>query len=337
MGKDRAEKPSYRGNLVISILIGMTTPSWAAVESTTESFVATAITIKGSGTTPRVECFSLPLVSPTVYAGTVTAAASGSLTDANADWSQLGNGPFYLELAGGRMVDVQTIDPLTGTLTFTATMASNLAVGEAFRLRGHWTIADIFGANDESGLMAGANSAQADNILLHESHNQVTRTYFYSNISGFNGWYRDDYAPAQQTVVYPEQGIMVRRRSSGDRTIYFHGAAKERAAAVPVFAGFNLLGTLESRKNLRIPELNLYTANPVTGLVAGNNPSSADNLLLMNSDGTTTVYFYSDFPGFEGWFDASFRSAATVSVGAGSAFFIHRKTAGLFYWTIPAE
>ena len=120
--------------------------------------------------------------------------------------------------------------------------------------------------------------------------------------------------------------------------LYLQGTTKPGLAITPVFSGFNLLGTLNSQRALKLSELNLYTGNAATGIGSGSNPSVADNLILVHPDTTTSSYFYSDYPGFEGWYDAAFRPAADTLIDAGAAFFLQRKAPrGAFYWTIPAE
>jgi hypothetical protein len=317
--------------------------SWAAVESTTESFVASATSLPGhSGSIQQFTCFSLQMVNPAVYAGVVTSVGLGAITDTGAAWAQDQfngtNGSFYAEFASGWNANISHSDALNKTLTFTASQPVTLVPGTAYRIRRHATLSDVFGTNDESGLLGGQNSAQADNILLHSPDTQVTHTFFYSTVPGFNGWYRDDYTPAAQSVIYPGQGIMVRRKGASNLVLYLRGPAKEGMTLAPVYPGLNLVGTLKGSKPLRLSELNLYTANPATGVAGGSNPNMADNLVVINPDSTTATYFYSDYPGFQGWYDASFRPTGTVMINAGSAFFINRKAPrGAFYWGVPPE
>ncbi|MDB6033285.1 MAG: hypothetical protein JWM16_3623, partial [Verrucomicrobiales bacterium] len=161
-------------------------------------------------------------------------------------------------------------------------------------------------------------------------------TIFYSNVPGFNGWYLADYSPASNQVVYPEQGLMVRTKTAKTFSLFANGVRRTKASVAPVFAGFNLVGNLTSSQPRKLSDLNLYTGNAATGLSAGSNPDAADALILLNPDTTTSTYFYSNYPGFEGWFDTSFRPAGNISIAPGMAFFIQRKQPrGLFYWTMP--
>lgn len=296
----------------------------------------------GTVSASRITSFSLRMVNSAVYAGTATSPGTSSISDAGASWTQGRfngtNGSFYAEFDSGLIANISQTDALSKTLFFSGPQPVAIPPGALYRIRRHLTLSDVFGANNEAGLLGGQNSAAADNILLHAPETQATHTFFYSTVPGFNGWYRDDYAPAANVVIDPTQGILIRRKSASSVVLYLKGSAKEGPVLTPVLSGLNLLGTLKSGKALKLSGLNLYTHNPVTGVAAGSNPSFADNLVVLNPDSSTATYFYSDYLGFEGWFDNSFRPAGDVMIFAGSAFFIHRKAPrGSFYWGIPAE
>jgi hypothetical protein len=344
MGKLPASHILGLRSFIISISLAILPAfGWAAVESVTESFVASATSLPGSaGGVPRFSCFSLQMVIPAVYAGTVTSVGSGTIGDTGANWTQNQfngtNGTFYAEFDSGWIATISHSDALTKTLSFTAIQPVAIAPGAAYRIRRHVTLADVFGPNNEVGLLGGQNSAEGDNVLLHSPETQVTHAFFYSTVPGFNGWYRDDYTPAAQLVIHPGQGIMIRRRSSPSLDLYLKGSAKEGMTLSPIYPGLNLVGTVKGSKTLRLSDLNLYTSNAATGVAGGSNPSLADNLVVINPDSTTATYFYSDYPGFQGWFDGSFRPSGTVMMDAGSAFFINRKAPrGAFYWGVPSE
>jgi hypothetical protein len=195
----------------------------------------------------------------------------------------------------------------------------------------------VFGANNEAGLGAGQNASQGDNVLLYVPQTQVTATYFFSNVPGYTGWYSSTYTNAANTVIYPEQGIMVRRSRPGSVSAYWAGATKRGVTAVPVYRGFNLIGTLRSRNSVRLADMNLVTGDIASGLAVGSNLDVADNLIVLNASGTRT-FFYSDYPGYTGWYDSLYAPAGDTLISPGSAFLVHRKAPrALFYWSIPAE
>ncbi len=108
---------------------------------------------------------------------------------------------------------------------------------------------------------------------------------------------------------------------------------------MPVEPGYNLVGTLHSLTSTALTNLNLYTGDPATGLAAGLNPASADNILIVEPDGAvTTIFYYQDATGQERWYTAAYQAAGDRLISPGTPFVICRKPPrGSFDWCIPAE
>ena len=120
-------------------------------------------------------------------------------------------------------------------------MAQNLAggvtAGVTFKIRKHWTIASVFGANDESGL-AGGNSRTADQIVLYNGTGYDI--YFYQNGDAQigNGWRNvsDLISPMRAaTPIYPEQGILIKRKQATAVNVVLMGAVKAGQTSFPIF------------------------------------------------------------------------------------------------------
>jgi hypothetical protein len=301
--------------------------------TTSEALIGSATTLQGNGGSgARNTLFSQRLVAPLSYAGTVTRLGAGTLTDTNAPWTgnQFNgtNGTFYAAFTNGWTVDITNTDASTRTLGLAGDVRAVATVGAPYSIRRHLTIAALFGPTNQVGLAAGPNPSTADNILLTIPESQQTMTIFYfDDGSGTRGWFRADFSSAADQVVYPEQGLVVRRQSAGDLLLALAGPIKSGLTVAPISIGYNLLGTLQAVTNLTLPQLNLYTGNLNTGVADGLNPSAADNLLIVQPDTTVATYFYyKDSAGNQGWFDAAFNSAQSVAVPAGSAFYLRRKT-----------
>jgi hypothetical protein len=311
--------------------------------STSEVYVATATTIPGNGGSgSQLEYFSLSLVRPVVAGGVVTALGANNLTDANANWSSGqfngANGPYYVEFASGLAADIVNTDAVNHALVLPGDIRSVVSVGVTYRIRKHMTLAEVFGPHNEAGLLAGNNSAKADDVYLYDTDAQSTQTYFYCNVAGFQGWYRaGDSQPTNNVIIYPEQGIIVERKSASNLTRYLSGVCKPGPSVVPIVPGVNSLGTLKVLKSLRLDQLNLYTGDPLTGLAGGRTAAKADNLVIPGQNGSTTYYYCNVF-GFEGWYQAGGNSPVTVAIPPGSVFFIVRNPPNPpFNWIIPAE
>lgn len=318
---------------IISTSLESFSPIWIGSDTLIEGTTAAA---------SRATFFSQRMVLPVLYAGTVSGLQNTALSDTNASWasSQFGNGgiPAYAEFENGSMVDIAS-----STANKSLSMADNLSgvasVGAVYRIRGHFTIASLFGTNNETGLQSGGNTVQADNIMVLTPQTQQTITIFYYDDGVNHGWLTADYTPADNLVVYPEQGLLVRRVAAGNRDLYLCGPIKTGVTVAPVQPGYNLVGTLKSLNPMSLGALNLYTGDQATGLASGGNTADSDTLVVAQPDGTTATYFYyRDNFGNEGWLDANYNLSADVLINAGSSFFVHRlSTNGAFNWTIPAE
>jgi hypothetical protein len=318
----------------------------SSLQSYSPIWIGSDTLVQGTTTTgisSRTTFFSQRMVLPVLYAGTVSSLQNTALTDTNATWtsSQFGSGgvPAYAEFDNGSMVDIAGSASTTKSLSLAGNLGGMASAGDAYRIRAHFTVASLFGTNNETGLKSGGNTAQADNVMVLVPQTQQTLTIFYYDDGVNHGWLTADYNPADKLVVYPEQGLLVRRVASGDRHVYLCGPVKTGVTLAPVEPGYNLVGTLKSLKPVSLGALNLYTGSPVTGFASGGNTADSDTLLVVQPDGTTATYFYyKDSFGNEGWLDANYNFSATVPIKAGSAFFIHRLPTGSgFNWTIPAE
>ena len=335
----RLIKTAFVAGLFLVVIVTHAT----VIETTSPICVGALTPIQGNGGSGyKVTAFSQRTVQPVQYAGKITGMQHTSLTDSSAIWV---NGQFgtngiaaYVEFDNGWTFDVADTSATSRSLTLAGTLDGVANIGDAYRIRPHMTVAGLFGPNNESGLQAGLNPAQADNLLIPIPQTQETVTIFYFSNAVAKGWYRADFSPAANQIIYPEQGLLVRRVVPGNVNLLTLGVVRTAATIVPVEPGFNALGTLKSSSNVPLSALNLYTGNATTGVSSGLNLTDSDLVMLLQPDGSTRSYFYFKNPSFAGWLDATFNPADSTLVNAGTCFFIRRKPSnGPFYWTIPAE
>ncbi len=313
-------------------------------QSVSEAWVGAVSTVHGNGGTgSALSLFSLPMISSVEYAGQISSLGNATLTDTNAIWAdgQFNgtNGNFYVELTNGWTADISTTTAASSTLSLASDLRGLASAGSRYRVRQHFTIARVFGPTNAAGLKPGLTPAQADNVLLVIPEAQQVMTIFYYDRPPYAGWYRADYSPAADQVIRPAQGLMVERQTSGDLEIDLLGLASAGPFVTPVQPGYNLLGTLHSLASLTPGQLDLYTGDAATGLASGLTSATADNLLLFDTSGTaTTLFYYKDNSGNEGWYDSAFQPAGGYLIGPGSAFFVVRKSPnGAFSWLVPSE
>lgn len=319
----------------------------AAEESLSETFISYASVINGAGGGSwGLTYLSLQMVRPLAGVGVITSVGAGSITDENASWAEdQFNGPtnrFYVSLKSGasqgRMIDITDTDADLKQLLLAEDLTGAAQPGDEFEIRPHFTVDDLFGAGNSSGLQAGSNPETADNIILFPPGSQASVTLFYSSATGNTGWHKSDFTPAGSLVIYPQQGMIIRRRGVNSVTVFGTGAVKPGATKIQVSPGYNVLGSLRADRSLKLADLNIFTGSPATGLAGGRNAKEADNLLLIDAAGATRTYFYSTVPGHTGWHSSAYEPAASVEIPPGTAFVIQRKQPnGSFEWNIPAE
>jgi len=325
---------------LVAMITLMALPGGAAIETVSESFVGSAVTIPGvQGTGERISFFSLRAVRPALYSGKVTGVGATTITDSGANWTTtqfVGRGALYAEFANGLEADIQQVSFVSKTLSFSGALPPSLTVGTAYRIRQHHTVAEIFGPANQAGLLPGANDDEAETIrhFIPDTQPQQTRIYFYCNLPGATGWADYSYTPASNIVIYPEQGLMVRRRTAANLTFTSSGPIKQWTSAIPVFPGYNMLGLYHRAAPVRLDQLGLLAS----GFAGGENADLADNVLKFNPDGSTTTYFYWNLPGYEGWHDYGFQPAGHVTFAPGSVFMLYRlPSSAYFEWTLPAQ
>jgi uncharacterized protein (TIGR02597 family) len=319
----------------------------AAEESVSETFISYASVINGAGGGSwGLTYLSLQMVRPLAGVGVISAVGASSVADENASWAEdQFSGPtnrFYISLKSGasqgRMVDIAGTDAALKRLLLAEDLTGAAQPGDEFEIRPHFTVDDLFGAGNSSGLQAGPNPETADNIVLYPPGSQEAVTLFYSSAPGNPGWHKSDFTPAGSLVVYPQQGMIVRRRGVNSITVFGTGAVKPGTTKIRVSPGYNVLGALRAEAPLKLADLNIFTGSPATGLAGGRNSKEADNLFLIDAAGATRTYFYSTVPGHTGWHSSTYEPADSVEILPGTAFVIQRKQPnGAFEWNIPAE
>lgn len=322
------------------MLISMV-PAFGAIETVSESFVGSSVTIPGLQTgTERMSAFSLRSVRPAVYSGKVSSVGATTITDAGANWTATqfsGRAMLYAEFDSGVEADIQQVSFASRTLSFSGALPPAVAPGSAYRIREHHTIAEVFGSANQFGLRAAPNAATAEQVQLHMPQSQEIHAFFYLTFNNFRGWVRDNNSPGSNVVIYPEQGIMLVRKTAGDLTLTTSGPLKQGPSVIPIYPGYNLVGLYNRTAPARFADLNLITGNPNSGFVTGRNVSSSDNLLLIQPDGLIVAYYYLNLPGFEGWYSELNQPAANITIPPGSAFLLYRlPTANVFHWTLPS-
>lgn len=331
-------------NCFITLLAALACPLIAAVTSPVVGVMHT--TLKGDG---HFNLISSPFLLPVKVTCSVTAANGTAITVDAADLSSVAAGSDYVEVVSTTRNGVTaTILSINGT---TLTLAQNLGlqVGDELTIRAVPTIGTLFGPDNRYSLQPSASGdpSEADQILIIDSSSQATSTYFYSTYPGFEGWFdTTSFEPASSVLLHPERGLIV-QVNGADVDMFLYGEVKMNQTVADVFTGFNVLGVLDplttgdSARLLTLGNGGFYTGSDATGVhpSASGDPDEADWIYVIDPDTqSATTYFYSTYPGFEGWFDTtSFEPADDQVLRGGTSFYLLRRSGTAFAWTQPAN
>jgi hypothetical protein len=280
------------------------------------------------------------LVQPVTWAGTCSAAPSGSDITAS---SALPGGidvQYYVEITEGASAGWwSTVASVAGnTITVTDTFPSGIASGAKFVVKKHNTISSFLGAN-LPGLDPGLGLDDADEIQILDASAQAISSYFYALAADgapVDGWYDSGGNAADNVVIVPGTSVMAVRKVEGNKTFASTGEVKTTPTQVDVFVGYNWLAPMRAT-GVTLVNSGLNTGNTATGVQQGID-LSVDEVQFIPESQSIAAYFAADFAqaGVEGWYDSGGASADTVLMDAPYGIQLVRKFNGAAVWTVPA-
>ncbi len=310
-------------------------------------FITLNIAGTGGAGANKISFKGLGLTRPVEYQGSAetSAQATNFIVDDQATWTtgqfEGANGSFFVEItsgtAAGTTYDVVSTDAATKKITLAQNLANGVANGTTFKVRKHWTITAVFGASNTAGLTGGEDTSTADQLLIWNGTGYTV--YYYQELPpalGGTGWRSaaNAFADAGGTSVYPDDGLVVKRISASNVNLVVMGAVKTGSTSFPIQSGINIVS------NVYAAPMTLDSCGIVaSGLTAGEDTSTADQVLLWNGSGYD-VYYFQDLPpalGGQGWRSASnaFTDAGATSIGVGTSIVVKRSLGGAFDWKIP--
>jgi uncharacterized protein (TIGR02597 family) len=291
-----------------------------------------AISFKGLGLTRLVE-----------YQGIAESVTANTLVDNDASWTENqyngAAGTYYVEIISGPGVgttyDINTTTAATKKLTLGQNLAPGITAPVSFKIRKHWTIASVFGANNESGFQGGSDVNAADQILIYNGTGYDV--YFYQQSAFGTGWRNAANAAvdAGPIRIYPEDGVIVKRRQAAAVNVVLMGAVKTGQTSVPITPGTNIVSNVYAAP-MTLLSSGLYTGNNSTGVVGGADPNSSDQVLIYNGTGYD-IYYYQLSAFGNGWRSAANagQDASATQIPVGSSFVLKRVGATGFDWKAP--
>ncbi len=338
--------------LLLPLVLGAITLS-AQVATSPVGYITLTINGSTDGTTPAFTALSAGLQNAATVTGSATSdATSAVLTDTNASnainaystLDALGNGAYFLQITSG-VNEGLILDILSNDATsFTTGSDLNgiITTGDTYAVKAHLTLADIFGASNESGLKSGGNASSSDLIYLMSTDGLASYSaYYYQTDSlgflGGNGWRVSGNSSSDMSsvVVAPDDGVIVRRTGVGNLSRVVSGNVSTVDLSKDLPAGYSLI-SYPFPVDVTLANSGIYSAS--NGYVSGGNSSSSDIVYVLSSTGNFSTYYYQTdslgFLGGNGWRAAGDSSTdqSGTTIPAGSSIIILHRGTGLT-WT----
>lgn len=297
---------------------------------------------------PQLSLKAIGLIRHVEYQGNAESMRGKTLTDAQAVWTEnqfnppgatLATTTHYLEVTTGPMAgaifDIVRTDRERQTLTFAQVLPTKIGRNAGFRIRKHWTLASVFGAANQAGLLPGDEST-ADLVSIYNGKSYDK--YYYSNGVAGNGWRRVGGGTADLSgrQIYPDDGLAITRRARSPVSPVITGVVKTDRTLIPVQKGMNLVANVYQAP-LTLANSQLYTHSPATGVRAGETAAKADHVQIYNGANYDTYYYQTSVRNGSGWRLGNdvHTDMGNTAIRVGSAFVIQRSTGG-FNWMAPA-
>ncbi|MEP4077513.1 hypothetical protein [Haloferula sp.] len=313
-------------------------------------YTTATISAAFSPTSPKNNVIAPDLENSASFAGAVDSVSTDQLVitgaaftpndfDQSAGFAGLTVYSYYIEAADGYWAQIVSNDATS--VTVEAGAGANFTASDTITIRRHLTIADYFGALNETGLLADGvgDAGSADNIILIDEINGGTNTIFASTVLGpATTWVNDSFEDAGAFPIYPDQGVQVVRRGTTDLSVVLTGAVDLNGRQTGISTGVQIR-PFTIPVDTTLNDLGLYTGDPATGVVGDGtgDPGVADIVTIL-TNGIPANYFYStiDLGSGAGWYDDSFVAAPVIP--AGSGLIINRSNptnSSPFVWVSP--
>ena len=288
----------------------------------------------------------LSMTQPVALQGTLDGANGGTVTDNEAAWTDnqyngATNGSHYIEILSGSgaglMATITATSDSANSLTLDRDLSAFVTSGTSYRIRKNWTIASVFGANNESGL-AGGTATTADQILVYNPNTQQYTTYYYKTSGlGGTGWRTtaSTSVNAANNGLNPTDGIIIKRQQPSAIAVTLAGAVKLGQTAHPISTGLNILSNVYPTDTMTLGNSGLLASG-----LAGGTATTADQVQIYNpgSGSYDTYYYKTSGLGGTGWRSTASTTAdaSNAVIPSGRSIIVQRtQNRGAFTWVAP--
>jgi uncharacterized protein (TIGR02597 family) len=277
------------------------------------------ITVNGTGGagSSAVSVVGVPLENAIAASGALNSVLGDTLTSNAANWLA---GAFasshYLQVTSGANagVSVAIAGNDVTTLTTEQDISSLLVGDESYVIRAYTTLADVFGSANEAGIGSGANSTDADELLIYNGTGFDIYYYQEGAPFGGEGWRAsvNAFTDASATPLPYGAALIIKRKQDADVFVVVSGSVLATDSFVPVENGVNWV----SGANPIEYTLASYFGTDGGSLLSGPNSSEADEILVPKDGGGFDVYYFQEGAAFGG---VGYRSSVNAFADASSA------------------
>jgi len=202
-----------------------------------------------------------------------------------------------------------------GSVTTADDVSASIPSATTVSVVPHSKLSDILGTSTGLLITGGSTVTLADNVFLVDSTGAL-KTYYYKTGVGA-GWKTSAGTDATQTIVYPNESIIVSRKQTAPISIVTVGGVVDEQAKIVFSQNIN---SACSAAPLSIPLSSLYPT-----IAGGSTVTLADNVYLINpTTGALETFYYKTGVG-AGWKTSAGATAdATRDISQG--YLVQRKS-----------
>lgn len=284
--------------------------------TTPVGFVKFTVPAATSASAPSVSYIGFPMINESVSSALLTAVGTTTLSVAGSPWSvspspEFLAGPFLVRVVSGTgaghcfLITGQTANTLTVNPRGAGDLTAIVAVGDRIEVTPADTIGTLFGT--PTFLQGGTSASNGDNVQIRTAGGWDT--YFYSTSA--SQWQKG-FTPANSTVVFPDQAIVIVRRATTPVDLISVGQ-------VPVSKQQSLIAgpgvtALVNRFPVPTTLVNLGLQN-LPNWKKGSSASNSDTVQLRTAGGWTTYFFSSSTGKWQNGFTDASNTVVDVSTG----------------------
>ncbi len=299
------------------------TSTTATAATVPVGFTTVTVTPATNSSTPSSQVLSVPFYQPAAYAAAVSSIDSSTqFSVSSAAWTAnqfaQSGAPYLVHFksgsSGGRYFLISSNTPSQVTVVSRGyDLTAVAAAADTFEILPAATFGSLFGTSSVS-FQAGATSDVADNVYLW---NGSGFSVYYHN--GTNWKLSGSLANQNATVIYPDEGLFLVRRSTAALTLTFVGTVPS------VTERSDLFGPASTFLSNRFPADTTLTAIGFQNLPnwqSGATSDVADNVYIWNGS-SWVVYYYNG----SNWKASGLLGAQdSKAIPTGSAMFVVRKS-----------